>query len=87
LLLLPTCRRYDEEDEALLLQADADVLQERQKQQDEWEASVREREAYVEQARAFYRETYGPRGEEKEFSMESVKVEQLLETREEPYNA
>jgi hypothetical protein len=48
LLLLPTCRRYDEEDEALLLQADADVLQERQKQQEEWDSAAAARQAYIE---------------------------------------
>lgn len=41
-------RRYDEEDEALLLQADADVLQERQKQQEEWDSAAAARQPYIE---------------------------------------
>ncbi len=32
----PVPRRYDEEDEALLMQADADVLHERKRLQDSW---------------------------------------------------
>ncbi|KAF8067212.1 R1 [Scenedesmus sp. PABB004] len=71
-------RRYDEEDEALLLQADADVLQERAKQQEEWDASVAARAAYVQSLRAFYEATYGPRAAEKEFVMTTATVEQEL---------
>eukprot|EP00983_Pelagomonas_calceolata_P101964 1158752-Pelagomonas_calceolata.AAC.4 len=39
--------RYDEEDEALLMQADADVLQERQRMADEWKAFCDKRAEYV----------------------------------------
>jgi translation initiation factor 3 subunit B len=80
------CRRYDEEDEQLLLQADADVLQERQKQQEEWDAAAAAREEYVAAARSFYEATFGERAKEKPYSMTSVAVEQILDVREEPYN-
>uniref|UniRef100_A0A383V8L2 Eukaryotic translation initiation factor 3 subunit B n=2 Tax=Tetradesmus obliquus TaxID=3088 RepID=A0A383V8L2_TETOB len=79
-------RRYDEEDEALLLQADADVLQERAKQQQEWDAAAAARQEYAAQLRAFYEATYGEAAKEKEYSMTTVVVEQLLDVREEPYN-
>jgi len=39
--------RYDEEDEALLMQADADVLQDRQKLADEWQSFCQRRAEYV----------------------------------------
>lgn len=81
------CRRYDEEDEQLLLQADADVLQDRQKQQEEWEAAAAERAEYIAQARSFYESVYGDRAKEREFTMTTVTVEQVLDIREEPYNA
>jgi translation initiation factor 3 subunit B len=81
------CRRYDEEDEQLLLQADADVLQDRQKQQEEWEAAAAERAEYIAQARSFYESVYGDRAKECEFTMTTVTVEQVLDIREEPYNA
>jgi hypothetical protein len=80
-------RRYDEEDEALLLQADADVLQERQKQQEEWDAAAAARAGCVAQVRAFFEATYGERAAEREFSMTTVTVEQVLDVREEPYAA
>ncbi len=81
-----SCRRYDEEDEQLLLQADADVLQERQKQQEEWDAAAAARAEYVAQARSFYESMYGARAAEREYTMTTVVAEQVLDIREEPYN-
>jgi len=80
-------KKYDEEDEALLMQADADVLQERQKMMDEWNAWVARNEEYVEKMREFFKEKYGELAEEPEYTMETVTVEQVLDVREEPYNA
>lgn len=70
-----------------VVQADADVLQERQKQQEEWDAAAAARADYVAKVREFYLETYGERAEEKEYTMTTVTVEQLLDVREEPYTA
>ena len=82
----PCCRRYDEEDEQLLLQADADVLQERQKQQEDWDAAAAARAEYVAQVRSFYESQFGDRAKEREYSMTTVTVEQVLDVREELYN-
>lgn len=79
-------RRYDEEDEQLLLQADADVLQERQKQQEDWDAAAAARADYVAAARSFYETMFGERAKEREFTMTTVTVEQVLDIKEEPYN-
>ncbi len=78
--------RYEEEDEALLMQADADVLQERQAMTDAWNAWLDRSLAYAEQVAEFRRERLGARASEAEFTMESMSVEQVLETREELYN-
>lgn len=63
------------------------MLQERAKQQEEWDAAAAAREGYVAEARAFFEATYGQRAKEREFSMTTVTVEQVLDVREEPYNA
>jgi translation initiation factor 3 subunit B len=80
-------KKYDEEDEALLMQADADVLQERQKMVDEWNAWVARNEEYVEKMKEFFSEKFGALAGEPEYTMETVTVEQVLDVREEPYNA
>ncbi|KAJ9529622.1 hypothetical protein QJQ45_014394 [Haematococcus lacustris] len=77
-------RRYDEEDEALLLQADADVLQERQKSMDEWKAYMARRSEHIKLLDGFKREMYGPRYDEKPYTLETVTMEQVIETKEEP---
>ena len=69
------------------MQADADVLQERQKQQDDWQAAVAARAEYCAKVRAFYEATYGEKAKEREFTMTTATVEQILDVREEPYNA
>ncbi|KAF5831983.1 eukaryotic initiation factor [Dunaliella salina] len=79
-------KRYDEEDEALLMQADADVLQERQRMADEWKAFCDKRAEYVALLDGFKRSMYGPRYEEKPFSIETVTVEQIIDQKEEPVN-
>ena len=78
--------RYEEEDEALLMQADADVLQERDRGLQEWQAwqaSKRETMALVE---GFRKQMFGAKWAEKEFTMERVTVEQTAEVKEEPFN-
>lgn len=69
----------------LVLQADADVLQERQKQQEEWNAAAAARAEYVARTRQFYEEMYGDRAKEQEYVMETVTVEQVIDVKEEPY--
>jgi translation initiation factor 3 subunit B len=77
--------RYDEEDEALMMQADADVLQERARAQEEWDAYTSRRAEYVALLDGFKAQMLGPKYAEKEFTLEQVTVEQLVESREEPY--
>lgn len=72
---------------AVLLQADADVLQERQKQQEEWDAAAAARAEYMARIRQFYEETYGDKAREREFVMETVTVEQIIDLKEEPYQS
>lgn len=70
-----------------LLQADADVLQERQKQQEEWDAAAAARADYIERIREFYEATYGEKAWEPEYVMETVTVEQIIDLKEEPYQS
>ena len=53
------------------------MLQERQKQQEEWDAAAAARAEYVAQARSFYESVYGARAKEREYSMTTVTVEQV----------
>lgn len=69
------------------MQADADVLQERQKQQEEWDAAAAARAEYIDKIRAFYESTYGEKAREKEYVMETVTVEQVIDVKEEPYQS
>jgi len=79
-------KRYDEEDEALLMQADADVLQERKKMADEWRAYIESRAEYVQERAAFRKALCGALAEEPEFTVKTVSVEQILDVREEPFS-
>lgn len=78
-------KKYDEEDEALLQQADADVLQERQRLLDEWSSWYSSKEQYARDLQDFKKKMYGDKFAEKPFSMESVTVEMVMEVKEEPY--
>ena len=78
-------KRYDEEDEQLLMQADADVLQERQRLADEWTAWQESRRELAARLAAFVKETCGAAADELPYVMEAVTVEQVLDVREEPY--
>jgi translation initiation factor 3 subunit B len=78
-------KRYDEEDEALLQQADADVLQERARLLDEWKAWVEASRPYVAERAAYRLKKYGPKEAEPEFTMQKVSVEHTISVAEEPY--
>ena len=80
-------KRYDEEDEALLQQADADVLQERARLADEWKAWAAAAAAYVQQREAFRLKMYGPKAAEGEYTMQKVTVEHTVDVKEEIYAA
>lgn len=80
-------KKYDEEDEQLLLQADADVLQERQRMLDEWTSYTTRRAEYVQLVDGFRRTMYGERFAEGAFKMETTTVEQVVDIKEEPYKA
>jgi hypothetical protein len=69
------------------MQADADVLQERQRMADEWKAWAESRRPYAEAEAAFLKAALGPLAEEPEFTLKAVSVEQILDIKEEPYNA
>lgn len=79
-------KRYEEEDEALLQEADAEVLQDRARARGEWQEWYATKKEYLEALEAFKRDTYGALYEEGEYEMQRVSVEQTLEVREEPYN-
>lgn len=79
-------KRYEEEDEALLMQADADVVRERQRFVSEWNSYVASRKAAAEKAAQYKKQVYGDKYAEQPFTMESVTVEQVLDVKEEPYN-
>jgi translation initiation factor 3 subunit B len=80
-------KRYDEEDEALVMQADQDVIQERQRLMDEFNAWFNAKKNSVSKVADFRAQVYGPRYAEREFTVQSAFVEQILEVKEEPYNA
>ncbi|GLI69794.1 hypothetical protein VaNZ11_014493 [Volvox africanus] len=80
-------KRYDEEDEQLIMQADADVLHERQRALDEWKSYQESQRNYAALQLDFKRELYGLRFHEKEFTIQKVMVEQIIDVKEEPYNA
>ncbi len=84
-VLYPLCR-YDEEDEALLQQADADVLSERKSAMDEWQAFRESKREFVALSQGFKKKMFGARWEPKESRMEHVTMEQVQEAKEEPYN-
>eukprot|EP00798_Chlamydomonas_sp_ICE-L_P008193 gene8193-1455_t len=79
-------KRYDEEDEALLMQADADVLKERATAMQEWEAWKLSKQEAVAIIQGFRKQMFGAKAAEKDFKMECVVVEQVVEVKEEPYN-
>lgn len=69
------------------MQADADVLQERQRMADEWSAYVARRAEFTALLQGFRQQMYGDRFAEGEFKIETVTVEQVVENKEEPYKA
>lgn len=79
-------KRYEEEDEALLMQADADVVRERQRATSEWHAYVASRKQYAEELAAFRKQMWGDKVLEQPFVMETKVEEQVLDVKEEPYN-
>ena len=82
----PPCR-YDEEDEALLQQADADVLSERRSAMDEWASFRASKQEFVALSQGFKAQMFGPRWAEKESLMVKQVVEQVVESKEELYLA
>lgn len=79
-------KRYEEEDEALLMQADADVLRERERLREEWASWAAARNDYRDAEKQHLVESYGAeRAAEREFDMETVTVEQVLDVKEERY--
>lgn len=62
------------------------MLQERQRALDEWKAYAEDHRNYAALQLDFKRELYGPRFAEKEFTIQKVVAEQIIEVKEEPYN-
>jgi hypothetical protein len=83
--ITPHHPRYEEEDEALLQQADADVVAERQRATDGWAAFVSGASEYTALLDGFRRRLLGTRYDEKPFKLQNVTVEQVIESKEEPY--
>lgn len=78
-------KRYEEEDDALLAQADTEFLAEREKQLNEWRAWVESRKAYSEEREAFAREQLGERAAAHDrFQLQEVEVSVVVEVKEEP---
>ena len=67
------------------MQADADVLQERQRMTDEWRHFLERRKDYIQLLHDFKASMYGERFAEKPFTIETVTVEQVVDVKEEPY--
>jgi translation initiation factor 3 subunit B len=70
-----------------LQQADADVLSERKAAMDEWRAFVDSKREFVALALGFKKQMFGARAEAKESHMVKQQVEQIVESKEEPYVA
>lgn len=76
-------KRYEEEDETLVEQADADVLSERKTWMDEWIQFRDSKKEFVTKLEAFRKQMYGPKWDVKSSRMDKISVEQVLETKEE----
>lgn len=77
-------KRYEEEDEALLAQADTEFLAERERQLSEWRQWVEARQAAAQAAQAFAREQLGERlRAHEEFAVTEVEVSVVLDVKEE----
>lgn len=68
------------------MQADADVLQERQRLQDDWKVWQAGKNEYIALLDGFKKTMYGARYAESEYTMQKTTVEQVIDLREEPYN-
>uniref|UniRef100_A0A7R9YYS4 Eukaryotic translation initiation factor 3 subunit B n=1 Tax=Chlamydomonas euryale TaxID=1486919 RepID=A0A7R9YYS4_9CHLO len=79
-------KRYDEEDENLLRIDDDAVLAERKSLLDEWQQFKAKKKDYVAMLEDFRKQMYGSKWDEKESRLEKVSVEQVIESKEEPYN-
>lgn len=79
-------KRYDEEDEAMLMQADTEFLAEREKLMADWRAWHESRKAWAEQQRQFFIKSMGDRyqPEESEYVVEEVEVTETVDVKEEP---
>lgn len=81
-------KRYEEEDEALLAQADTEFLAERGRQLAEWRQWVEARREQAEERLRFAREQLGERHRaHEEFTVQQVEVSVVLDVKEEPHAA
>lgn len=78
-------KRYEEEDDRLIEQADADVLSERKAQLDEFQRFRESKREFVAMLEGFKKQMFGAKWDEKASKMEKVVVEQVVESKEEPY--
>mmetsp|Transcript_32658 Transcript_32658/g.59213 ORF Transcript_32658/g.59213 Transcript_32658/m.59213 type:complete len:718 (-) Transcript_32658:176-2329(-) len=78
-------QKYEKEDEALLQQADEDVLADRRRLSEEWNAFLAKRVEFRNRNLAFAKRTLGNRHTEKVYRIEKVEYEQVLDVKEEPY--
>lgn len=79
-------KRYEEEDEALLRIDDDNVLSERKSLLDDWQRFVATKKDSVAMIDAFKKQMLGSKWDEQPSRVEKVSVEQVIESKEEPYN-
>lgn len=77
-------KRYEEEDEALLAQADTEFLAERERQLTEWRSFVEKKREFAEERAAFAKAQLGSKWDaHQQFTLTQVEVSVVLDTKEE----
>lgn len=79
-------KRYDEEDEALMNEADQEVLDKRKALMDEWQAFLDSKKGWLEEVEPVRRQMLGPLYDMGEYHTNLVEEEVVVDTKEEPYD-
>ena len=79
-------KKYDAEDEILLMAADSEILESRNRQVNAWKSWSEANEIYAGQLEQFMRQVYGEEiYAEAEFEMKTVDLKQIVDIKEENY--
>ncbi len=79
-------KKYDAEDEILLMAADSELLESRNRQVNAWKSWSQANEVHAEQLEQFMRQVYGDAiYAEAEFEMKTVDLKQIVDIKEENY--